>query len=600
MGKAKGLPKADASQDAGSPPTADRGESLEALTAQPDGVADPGDRSPIPVGLAQAAVELQALRTTAPLDRLRLQRLRLRSVVAGEVLRLGQEPLAGVAGPLTAGHHVAALEPGLFRALRYGYLSLQDDRLSVLSPVLVDQDRMAAYWLLLDPERRPVDLEMILRCLAGARVIEGVLGKAIERLVEEVTQGTHRCQAVLVASGRPPRDGQHALVQALVPVVSSPENGTHPEPVPVHEKQVLARLRVATAGEGGMDVSGTVLPTSNGRDQELRAGENVLVERAGNLLIYRAATAGVARLDGEVLSVARLLSVAGSVGFGTGNLDFDGHVQIEGSVVRGFTVQASHGVHVGGAVEAGAQVRTRGDVRVGGGIVGNRTRVAAGGLVTARFVEDATVTAAGDIVLTDFASRAVLVAGGQVRVTRRPDDDRTGSVAGGQVWARQGLVVHTAGTGSATPTLLVVGLVRDQAEKLDRMTEGLQAAYGQLTRYLERFGLSRLDQEQIRNLIDAATGPRRKLLQATAERLGRVVHLYKVLSTSRRHLKEQIEAVVGSVQLEIQGRAYPGVEVRIGELRQTLANGGPYSFRIVDGKLVNLCPPPPKEDPLVQ
>ncbi|MFA6112283.1 MAG: flagellar assembly protein A, partial [Candidatus Latescibacterota bacterium] len=282
MSKAKGLPEADAGQDTGSPPAMDREESLEALTAQPDGVADPGDQSPIPVGLEQAAVELQALRTTAPFYRLRVPRLRLRSVVAGEVLRLGQEPLTGITAPLTAGPHVAALEPGLFRALRYGYLSLQDGRLSVLSPVLVDQDQMAAYWLLLDPERRPVDVEMILRCLAGARVIEGVLGKAIEPLVEAVTQGTHRCQAVLVASGRPSRDGQHALVRLLVPVVSSPEDGTHPKPVPVHEKQVLARRRVATAGEEGMDVCGTVLQAGNGRDQELKAGENVLVERAGN------------------------------------------------------------------------------------------------------------------------------------------------------------------------------------------------------------------------------------------------------------------------------------------------------------------------------
>ena len=570
-------------------------EGLDELTAQPSGVAEGveegevsrEDVSPERLSLREAGERLQVLCGDGELDEGEVRRLRVRSVVAGEELRVGEGILESVeAGEVQAGRHVKEMEDGLFQTRRYGYLCLQDGRLNLFSPLRVDADRMEVHWLLLDDEERSLTAQMLLECLGDQGVENGIRKEEIERVVDQVTAGGHECGAVLVAVGKEPEHGQDGLVQMVVELREMEEGVEESEPS-VREGQVIARHRLATKGVAGLDVYGAELEARDGRAQNLEVGANVRVERKGNLEMLRAEIAGAVRRQGDELSVVKVLQIAGSVGFDTGNLEFAGQVCIEGSVAKGFSVKADDRIVIAGAIEPGATVQGK-VVEIGGGVLGPRTRVVAGGTVRAPFVDEGTVIANGAIQLSEYASKATLVAGGEVRIARG-EGERGGSLLGGEAWGRRGVSLHAAGSRGGIPTTLAVGLVPQQGAKLDKLGEGLTTSYNQLMRYLERFGMTRVDLNQIKNLIAAAAGPRRKLLMSNFERLRKIVQLYRKLATSQKQLREQIGKYVHKAEIEITGQLFPGVSIRVGETVHQVEEGreGPLRFRLVDGELVD-------------
>jgi hypothetical protein len=172
-------------------------------------------------------------------------------------------------------------------------------------------------------------------------------------------------------------------------------------------------------------------------------------------------------------------------------------------------------------------------------------------------------------------------------------DSTAGAIVGGEAWARGGIRVAVAGSRRGQPTSLSGGLDPQQGQRLDKLGEDLATSYKQLLRYLERFGLERPDLVQIRSLIQAATGPRRKLLESSAQRLAKLARLYRSLSQVRHGLLEQIREQAETCGIQISTCLHPGVEIRIGDQRRASAPralSGPLLFRLVDGALVERRP----------
>ncbi|MEW6751209.1 MAG: FapA family protein [Candidatus Latescibacterota bacterium] len=567
-------------------------ESMAEITAQPHGAQVPPASRPSgpPVRLDpdRVAAALAEVASGATLDLERARLLRARSVVAGEEVQVGHGALVGLGGrQVAAGRHVTLVGPGVFRAERYGYLSLRNGRLEVLSPLWVHPGGLAVSWLLLDEEPRPVTVGMVMQCLGDRSVVEGISRSTVEQAVSCVVSGTHECGAVSVALGRAPEHGQDGLVQYLLQVPGGQERQADVG-IPVQAGQALVRRRVATRGVHGVTVHGEMLPARDGQDRSVTVGDNVQSERKGNLETLRAAAEGAMRTAGDTVFVVRVLTVRSSVNFDTGNLDFQGQIRIAGSVARGFSVRAEDAVVIGGSVEPGGSVQARGDVQVSGGIVGGRTRLSAGGSVWAGHVEEAAVTAGGDIVVRQQATRARLVAGGGIYVGNGSSEEG-GNLTGGEAWGRRGIRVYMAGTRAGESTLLAAGLLPQQGERLDKINESLNTAYGQLVRHLERFGMTRLDMAQVQNVIAAATGPRRRLLVNTAQRLAELVRLYRTLADRHKQLLSQIDVHAQEAVVEILGHLHSGVTVRVGQplVRVDATRPGPLRFHLVDGKLVD-------------
>ena len=282
-----------------------------------------------------------------------------------------------------------------------------------------------------------------------------------------------------------------------------------------------------------------------------------------------------------------VLKINSHVGYDTGNIVFSGQVYIEGSVRTGYSVKADDTITIVGMIEPGALVHAQGDINVGQGVIGKRTRVVAEGTVRAQYVEEATVLAVDDILLSSHAYQAFLQSGGRVHIARG-EGQRGGSAISCRIWARKGLEVYTVAAQGITPTILAAGLSQTQGEKLKKLKEALDTAYGQIMRFLERFGITRADPEEITSMINESTGARRALLVNTARRLAKVVRLYKSLMISQKRLEKSIAPHAREAEIVIHEQASPGVVVRIGQHQRKLVDmvEAPC-FCLVDDELVN-------------
>ncbi len=541
--------------------------------------------------LASTSIGLEVLYGADKIDPQAIGPVKAMAAAQGEILARAAEAAGNTPEP---GERVVLTREGEYRAERYGYVCLVDGAVSVRSPVWMDDNHMHAYWLVLDPEPHPVREEMIRQWLDDLGIVVGIRADKIADLVTSIRSGSHKRGLYLIAVGQEPRHGEDAQVEVLVDTQRRAGKVRADGSVDFREVnftptagpgQLIAWRTPATQGTAGLDVRGNALPAEDGENRELRAGGNVEVKQSADKEEYYSKIAGMLRLAENVLTVAELLSIGGDVDFHTGNLKFSGEVYVSGSIARGFSVKAGADVTVGGALEPGATVSTRGDIAVGQGIVGRKTRVFAGGSVSAQHAQEATITAGKDISLGSYAYHANLRAGGKV-VIARSQGDRGGSIMGGKTWGRQGIETHTAGTLHGMASVLVAGLSPAQAKELDRIHTSITVSNTQMERILNRFEMQTIDLTQIKNLIKAATGPARKVLARRAHQLGQVVQSHQQLLARQKEMREQLGAG-RKTEIKVWDRAFPGVTVRLREHQRELVEElEAPRFRIVEEKLV--------------
>jgi uncharacterized protein (DUF342 family) len=504
-------------------------------------------------------------------------------------------PMAVPGGNVEAGSGVSLSPAGDYRAERSGYLCLAQGLLSILSPVWSDADDMHAYWLLIDERAYPLTEAMVHQCLADAGITAGVRQEAVTQMVAQVQAGTHAAGLALLAEGVVPVNGDDAQVDMVVDLQRRAGREAADGSIDFREVnytptvragQPIARRRPAQGGAPGHDIKGRVLGARPGQELALRAGQHVDVVVEDGVEVFVANSEGVVRRQGDELRIVRQLVVKGDVDFATGNLDFRGEIHVGGSVVQGFSVKATETVTIAHTVENGSTVISAADVVVGHGIIGRRTRLTATGHVRAQFIHEARVDAGGDIVVGNYAYHALLRADGKV-VVHKGVGSRGGSVLGGTVWGQDGVEAYQLGSSNGIGGTVVAGLQPGEAQQLDRIKNTANTCQDHLHKVLRRFGLARIDVDQIRNQVAAATGPQRRVLVHNAHQLGQLVQLYQKLQAEQAVIEGRIRTAAKGASITVRGTAYWGVTVRVGEYRRKLtADVESPRFHVYAGQMV--------------
>ena len=163
----------------------------------------------------------------------------------------------------------------------------------------------------------------------------------------------------------------------------------------VKEGQLLAKYYHPTKGVFGFDVKGKLLTPKPGKPKSVLRGKGFKVSEDGDE--YYAAISGKVEYRNYDLRVIDLLEIDGDVDLNTGNIDFDGDVNIKGNVITGLRINAIGSIYISGHVE-GAIITTQKDLILQGGINANGVgKVYAKGNITGKFFENAEVYAEGDI-----------------------------------------------------------------------------------------------------------------------------------------------------------------------------------------------------------
>lgn len=316
--------------------------------------------------------------------------------------------------------------------------------------------------------------------------------------------------------------------------------------------QVLARIIPQVPGQNGRNVYGMEL--------EARHVSPILFHYGRNIEVSEDKLSLISQVDGHVTLVDEKVFVSDifeveNVDNSTGNIEFEGSVQISGNVISNFSVQAKGNVIVNGVVE-GATIIAGGDIIIARGMNGmNKGILKAGGNIVAKFLENAEAEADGYI-QTESILHSNVSAGRYVEV-----NGKHGFITGGHVMAAEKLCVKTLGSEMGASTIVEVGanpklkelyqqLQKNVAEnqKIIRSTDSIIASYSE-----KRAKGVQLKQEQMEYLksVILLGNNKKKELQNDQDKIEEI----------QEKLSIQNDAFV-----EVRGQVFPGTKIIIGEL----------------------------------
>ena len=324
-------------------------------------------------------------------------------------------------------------------------------------------------------------------------VMEALVEKGVRHGIDEdeIRRGIESLAPFVAAQGTPPVNGENAYIDRKFdlgvkgrPVMDEYDRVDYKNLnlfVLVKANDTLAIRIPQTKGKPGKNVFGDSVPAQNGRPIPMPEGKNTKVLGEHQLI----ATINGQIVDtGSKISIDPRLVIKGAVGVGTGDIDFDGSVQINGDVKQGFVVKATGDIEIKGSVN-GAEVTGR-NVVVSGGVTGANE-------------------AGRDIYIADVSLHSTLRAGKKINV-----EGKHGQIIGGLIVSGEEINAKVIGNEAYVITRVSVGvdpnLQKEYHEVCKSYKEGKKRLLHitQTLNTLSKIDISSLPQERI-DQINAIT-----------------------------------------------------------------------------------------------
>lgn len=315
--------------------------------------------------------------------------------------------------------------------------------------------------------------EDIIADLNAAKVTVGIDKEAIDAFLAK----REYCKDYVMANGKFPRHGTDATIEYFFNTDLSArpalkEDGSvdffnlnnlnH-----IKAGDLLAKLTKEDPGEHGMDVCGARVKARDVKKQVIKYGRNIKISEDG--------TEAYSEVNGHVMLVEGKIFVSDvyqvqNVDNSTGNIEYEGSVQIQGNVATNFSVKAKGNIEVMGVVE-GAYLEAEGNIIVAKGINGmGKGTVRAGGNVIVKYIENATVFSGG-YVETEAIMHSTVSARTEVNVT-----SKKGIISGSVVNATNAVNVKNLGSQMGSDTVVELGMDPTLKERMVFLRDRMESA----------------------------------------------------------------------------------------------------------------------------
>ncbi|MFP3928508.1 MAG: FapA family protein [Desulfobacteraceae bacterium] len=383
----------------------------------------------------------------------------------------------------------------------------------------IQSDSMTAY---LTPRRKipaEVSADQVLAFLDEKGVRHGLpIKEDIEWFLRTVA---HSGETFTIARGTPPEPGRDSKIIYYfdtdpLRVGTLKEGGTidfkdKGELPQVKAGDLLAEWIPPQEGTPGTDVYGRPAPPPKPKTRKLKRGKGAVVSEDGLKLLAEMSGRPEVAADGKVF-VFPEHKIQGDVDLKTGHVDFDGDIQVTGSVKDGFRVS-------GGSLTAdeilAAEIDIRGDVGVFSGVIGAAIR--AGGNIRARYIHKARILAFGDVVVEKEIIDSEIETSGACIVKKGP-------ILSSKVTAKKGVEAFQVGSETSNPCVLTVGTegrvkreIQGYKERIDTLRETMDAVQRQIEELREEKRKVEKELAETAQLQDAAMVKQRQLNEKIQE-----------------------------------------------------------------------------------
>jgi len=212
---------------------------------------------------------------------------------------------------------------------------------------------------------------------------------------------------------------------------------------------ILAEITSGSPGVDGKDVFGQEIPPPAAKSNLPKCGKGVALSEDGTQ--YLATQNGLVHLEDDRISLVEAFVVEEDVGLETGHIDFDGHVEVGGSVHKGYRVNCKS-LRVEDIHEA--EITVAGDMVVTGGIY--ESTIKCKGALQVTQIRKSQVRVGGNLVALKEIMESTIETSGQCMIG-------DGTIVFSQVSAKDGVVAGNLGTKGSKPSALFVGI--DQRTK---------------------------------------------------------------------------------------------------------------------------------------
>ena len=477
--------------------------------------------------------------------------------------------------------------PTLFQTIKESTLFDIAEKRDAEATLTVSRDELTAYLTLVPPcGGVPVTMQKIHALLAQHKVTHGLLQEAIT-----LALATQTADHMLVAQASLPIHGDDARFESQLPQIIDRYAKKHPhESVNIHELSTLVTVKPNTpllrkipaiTGTPGTTVTGKIIPAKSGRDLLFTASLSGVKFDANDPNLLLAAIGGQAVMIEHGMRVEPIIELK-SVDVSSGNIDFDGTVNVSGDVGTGLRISAGVDIFVAGTVE-GATLEAGGNIKVNKGVIGRGelhnddgtpgarlARLKAHGSVRARFVENAIIEARGDVIIDELLAHCEITTQGAVVVGK--DKAKKGHILGGSINAAHGIKAQVIGSAAGIRTTLEAGISRMLRQSIDAARDTI------IVKCAERDKLTAL-LKHAAQLHEEAVLRARGTLANTEDEI-------KQLNIQRDALQKRLEQDVHA-RIDIGLRAHEGTTVLLGENVMAVDHEhGPGTFTLRDGEIV--------------
>ncbi|MBB6478655.1 DUF342 domain-containing protein [Spirochaeta isovalerica] len=316
-------------------------------------------------------------------------------------------------------------------------------------------------------------------------ICSGIDERMINRVLSERMYGT----PFLIATGKQPVSGRESIIEFNF------ETERHK---PFQELQygrinlkelnfiqncqvgdILAELKPAVPAENGFDIFGKRYEAeTQGEPAQLRCGRNARIE--ANRII--AEIKGNVILNKGIVEVEELVTVE-NIDYETGNIDFDGSVEVKGTIADGFTLKATGDIQIGKAigrsfVDAGRSVILK------AGVNGDKEgKIHCGGNLLSRYIESCSVSSEGDIFVEEVVMNSQLDTPGSLILT-----GNRAELIGGLAIVGKKILCRKIGNLYDAKTILILGIEPKLIENFQLLKKALENS---------RERLDKLDEQRI-------------------------------------------------------------------------------------------------------
>lgn len=330
--------------------------------------------------------------------------------------------------------------------------------------------------------------------------------------------------------------------------------------VSIKKGEKIATLFAGVPGKPGKDVYGTALNAPAIKRPKIIIGANIIITNVSSpeepekvFIDYTSACDGVLFSTDESVTVSPELRIDQSVGIATGNVKYNGTVNVVGSIEDGARVECEGSLNVSENLES-SDIQVGKDLIVKGGIKAKaKGLVKIAGNVKAKFIENSILEVGGDLIIEGYILNSKIYCLGSIILT-----GATSAILGTEIIVMGGLSTYNLGSNAGVDVSVEMGVHFQNERLFDEFQNKVKVAEKEMANLIPQV-------QQANNMIKQLRG---KLDDEKKKKFTELFELFKQKSNNHKFVTEKFEELKTSrfnqehINIVVKGAAFPGAVIK--------------------------------------